>query len=65
MRNDELKRVLHSSFRIHHSSFSIIADGFDGAGEQRLFAEGTLGVGPGLFVDEGVAAAVGAREVVG
>src|SRR5436853_6763400 len=57
-------------FITHHSAFiisrsAVVADGLDGAAEERLLAEGALGVGFGLLEDEGVAAAVGAREVGG
>src|SRR5437588_12181288 len=54
-----------SSFRIHPFRSAVVADGFDGAGEEGFFAERRLLVGLRLFEDEGVARSVGAREVGG
>ena len=68
MMNDEYEGKLlihHSSFRIQHFRSAVVADGFDGAGEERFFAERRLLVGLRLFEDEGVARSVGAREVGG
>src|ERR1700749_1103512 len=42
---------------------AVVAYGFDGAAEERLFAKRGLGLCFGLFEDEGIAAAVVAREV--
>src|SRR5438270_12692570 len=65
-----MKGKLSLQFITHHSAFiisrlAVVADGLDGAAEERLLAERRLGVGFGLLEDEGVATAVGAGEVGG